>query len=303
MPVQRQELENLGFHHSHDVFMQADVPDFQAINEPRADASVYVWVSPTAERVDEFDVLYVGKAGRGVSKRLREHRGGFVNSGTGRENRRLISEWTATGRRIMVFSRVSAIHEIFGVSVSIYSTEEQALCERFVPRWNRAVFPRAAAAQTVRPIEAQAQVLGQAVAPQPDFVPLFDQMAFGDDVAAFYNSLPAERQVQFAHLLDLLQQRDPTAGYKIVRGYTGQPSGYDGKPMLVFGRITPGGLAKDAVGRIPLVDDERNPLTITFKASSRAQGLNAALFDEGSSGCWRPLDLAHFLQNVDTYLR
>lgn len=279
------------------------MPTFEAINEPRADASVYVWVSPNTESADELDVLYVGKAGRGVSKRLREHRGGFVNSGTGRENRLLISEWIATGRSILVFSRVSAIHQIFGVSVSIYSTEEQALCERFLPRWNRAVFPRAAAAQPVPPVEAQAQILGQAVAPQPDVVPLFDQMAFGDEVAAFCNALPVDKQVQFARILDLLQQRDPMAGYKIVGGYTGQPRGYDGKPMLVFGRITPRGLAKDAVGRIPLVDEERNPLTITFKASSRAPGLDTAFFDEGSSGCWRPRDLAHFLENVDTYLR
>lgn len=302
MPVQRQELENLGFHHSHDVFMRADMPDFRAINEPRADASIYVWVSPTAGVVNELDVLYVGKAGRGVSKRLREHRGGFVNSGTGRENRRLISEWIATGRSIMVFSRVAAVHEIFGVHVSAYSTEEQALCERFVPRWNRAVFPRAAFAHAVLPMEAMAQVPGHRAAYQPDFVPLFDQMAFGDEVAAFCNSLPPEKQAQFARLLDLLQQRDPTAGYKIVKGYTGQPSGYDGKPMLVFGKITAAGLAKDAIGRIPLVDDERSPLTITFKASSRAQGLDAGLFEEGRSGCWRPLDLSHFLRNIDSYL-
>lgn len=303
MPIQRRELEDLGFHYSHDVFVEADMPDFQSINEPRADASVYVWVSPAAGMVDELDVLYVGKAGRGVSKRLREHRGGFVNSGTGRENRRLISEWIATGRSIMVFSRVSAIQEIFGVPVSIYSTEEQALCERFVPRWNRAVFPRAAA-QPVPPVDAQAQVFGRAVVPSPAAVPLFDQMAFGDEVAAFYSELPAEKQVQFAHLLDLLQQRDPAAGYKIVEGYAHQPSGYNKKRMLVFGMITPGGgRAMDPVGRIPLVDKERNPLTIIFQASSRAPGLDAARFDDSSSGCWRPLDLAHFLENVETYLR
>lgn len=289
--------------------MQAGMPNFQAINEPRADASVYVWVSPTVGMVDQLDVLYVGKAGRGVSKRLREHRGGFVNSGTGRENRQLISEWIATGRSIMVFSRVSAVQEVFGVEVSIYSTEEQALCERFMPRWNRAVFPRAATAQPVPPVEAE--VLGQAVVPQPELVPLvpqpdtvpiFDQMSFGDEVSAFFNALPVQKQVQFARLLDLLQKCDPAAGYKVVRGYTGQPRGYDGKPMLVFGRITQKGIAKDAVGRIPLVDEERNPLTITFKASSRARGLDASLFDEGSSGSWRPLDLAHFLENANAYL-
>lgn len=301
MPVHRQALENLGFHHSHDVVMDADTPDFRAINEPRADASVYAWVSPTPGVADEVDVLYVGKAGRGVSKRLRQHRGGFVNSGTGRENRRLIAEWLGTGRSIMVFSRVSAIHEVFGVPVSIYSTEEQALCERFRPRWNRAVFPSAAPAQPVSHVEAQA--LGPAVDSQPNLVPLFDQMAFGDEVAAFYSALPAAKQVQFSRLLDLLQRRDPTAGYKISNGYAGQPSGYNGKPMLVFGQITPGGRAKEAVGRIPLVDEERIPLTITFKASARAQGLDAELFDEGSSGCWRPLDLSHFLENVDAYLR
>lgn len=301
MSVQRHELENLGFHHSHDVFMEAEMPDFRVINNPHADASVYVWVSPTPEMEDELDILYVGKAGGGVTKRLREHRGGFTNSGTGRENRRLISEWIATGRRIMVFSRVSAIQEVFGTYVSIYSTEEQALCERFLPRWNRAVFPRAATTQSCQPVEEQS--LEPKAASQPDRIPSFDQMSFGDEVTAFNNSLPAEKQVQFAHLLDLLQKRDPAAGYKIVKGYRGQPSGYNGKPMLVFGKITPNGVARDPVGRIPLVDEERSPLTIIFRASSRGQGLDTALFDEGSSGCWRPLDLEHFLKNVDAYLR
>lgn len=73
--------------------------------------------------------------------------------------------------------------------------------------------------------------------------------------------------------------------------------------MLVFGRITPGGLAKDAVGRIPLVDEKRIPLTVTFPASSRARELHTSLFAEGSSGWWRPMDLTNFLKNVDDYLR
>ena len=142
MPIQRQALKDLGFTHTHNVEMNDEMPEFRAVIDPPKEASVYMWVSPSG-RKDELEVLYVGKAGFGVQRRLSQHRGGFVNSGVGRKNRTLIAEWINGGRSIMVFARVSAAHRVFGIEVSLYSTEEHALCG-FLPRWNRANFPRAA---------------------------------------------------------------------------------------------------------------------------------------------------------------
>lgn len=297
MSIKREALEQFQFAHTHNVVMNGEMPDFIAVRKPPNAASVYMWVSPTG--ADEFEVLYVGKAGFGVQRRLNEHRGGFVNSGAGRKNRTLIAEWINGGRNIMVYARVSAAHQVFGIDVSLYSTEEHALWARFLPRWNRANFPRAteAADLPLAPVQAVA------VAPQPADLPAFNEMADGDEIAAFYGALPAEKQSQFAQLVALIGQRDPEAGQKIVGGYTGQPRGYNGKPMLVFGTIGRGGRAMNSAGRIPLVDSEDCPLTVTFRDSARVPGIDADLVAAGSSGWWRPLDLVSFLQSPCAYLR
>lgn len=297
MPIQRQVLTELQFSHTHTIVMDGEMPDFQVVLDAPSTASVYMWVSPT-DYVEEFDVLYVGKAGFGVQRRLRQHRGGFINSGAGRQNRALIAEWIAMGRSILVFSRPSAMQVIFGTEVSLYSTEEHALCHRFLPRWNRAAFPRATGVQAIGNVQVPAVV----VEPQPATVPAFNEVADGDEIAAFYGELSAEKQTQFAQLITLIGQRDPAAGQKVVGGYSGQPAGYNGKPMLVFGRIGLGGRAMSSSGRIPLVDGEDSPLTVTFPESARAQDLDEALIAVGSSGTWRPLDLTHFLQNPNAYL-
>ena len=278
--------------------MNDEMPEFRAVIDPPKEASVYMWVSPSG-RKDELEVLYVGKAGFGVQRRLSQHRGGFVNSGVGRKNRTLIAEWINGGRSIMVFARVSAAHRVFGIEVSLYSTEEHALCARFLPRWNRANFPRAADA----PDLPTAQVQAVAIAPQPADLPAFNEVADGDEIAAFYGTLPADKQSQFAQLVALIEQRDPAAGQKVVGGYTGQPPGYNAKPMLVFGSIGPGGRAMNFLGRIPLVDGENCPLTVIFPDSARVPGIDADLIAAGSSGSWRPLDLVNFLQHPNAYLR
>jgi len=298
MPIQRHVLAELEFTHTHMIQMDGDMPEFQAVIELPDAASVYMWASPT-DVPDEFEVLYVGKAGFGVKRRLRQHRGGFVNSGTGRKNRALLTEWIGSGRSVMVFARVSASHLVFGTEVSLYSTEEHALCDRFLPRWNRANFPRAADVPHLPPEQLHAvPVVPHLADPQ-----VFNEAADGDETAAFYGALPAEKQIQFAQLIAFIERIDPAAGQKVVGEYADQPRGYNGKPMLVIGKISPSGTALTFVGRIPLVDDEDYPLTVIFPPSALAQGIDPDLVAVGKKGTWRPLSLANFLQNPNAYLR
>ena len=76
------------------------------------------------------------------------------------------------------------------------------------------------------------QVQAVAIAPQPADLPAFNEVADGDEIAAFYGTLPADKQSQFAQLVALIEQRDPAAGQKVVGGYTGQPPGYNAKPSF-----------------------------------------------------------------------
>jgi len=184
-------------------------------------------------------------------------------------------------------------------SVSLYSTEEHAICDLFLPRWNRAAFPRVSDARILLP----APTARLHAAPQSVDLAAVTGFADGDEVAAFYGALTEEKRLQFSQLNELIELRDPASGQKVVDGYTGMPRGFDRKPMLVFGRIGRGGRAMNSPGRIPLVDEEHCPLTVVFRSSDRATGVDETLIAVGSSGCWRPTDLTHFLQNPSAYLR
>lgn len=100
-------------------------------------ASIYLWLSPVEDK--QYEVLYVGKAGFGVSKRLKEHKNGFINSNTGKKNKVKIIEKLKTSV-IYVYTRICPIQEVFGVNVSTYSMEEEAFCIAYDPLWNRQRF-------------------------------------------------------------------------------------------------------------------------------------------------------------------
>lgn len=304
MPIHRQELEEFEFKHTHNIAMNGDMPDFVEVAASPLAACVYMWVSPGEEQ-DQFEVLYVGKAGYGVPRRLQQHRGGFVNSGTGRQNRALLTQWLGEGRAVRVMTRRSAMQRVFGALVSLYSTEEEALCARFMPRWNRAAFPRAAEAELPAVVPAGVPAANGALPAPADVVaagPIFD-FAGGDEVAAFFGALPAPQQAQFAQLVTLIEQRNPAAGRKVVRRYAHQPAGCNGIPTLTFGRISNGGRAMSFSGRIPLVAGPGQELTVTFPETARNPDLDTALIASGPSGVWRPLDLVHFLMHPGQYLR
>ncbi len=99
---------------------------------------VYVWLSPE----DGFlKAMYVGKAGLGVSQRLRQHENGFRHSGPGRKNFEQITRLLGEGKGLVVYARKSATTQILGVAgVNLYSAEEEAAHELLQPLWNRAEF-------------------------------------------------------------------------------------------------------------------------------------------------------------------
>lgn len=313
MKISLDVLDELKFVKTHNVSMEGDVPIFTACCEivgKDDQPSVYMWLSPIKGTAD-FDVLYVGKAGYGVARRLKQHQGGFVNSSAGRDNRRLITEWLKTERMIGVYRRVSEVQSVLGQKIYLYSSEEQALCERFSPLWNRARFPQVSrkpegliVMPSDRSFESPEQDVDEAPVTQGQrsLSVDFSNLALGDEVVAFLNSLEMEKHDQFLQLGDLLQQRQPAAQQKITQFYTGQPSGYHNTPMYVFGFIGNDGKARRRTGWIPLVDSSDAPLTVIFPKKERRPNVDSSIISEGAKGDWRPLDLSHFLSNVSEYL-
>lgn len=319
MTIDLATLHTMAFAPTHYLVLEADIPIFKihsaAIKHKELERdtlpSVYMWLSPQAGETN-FDVLYVGKAGYGVSRRISQHQGGFTNSVTGRENRRLITEWLAAGRTIEVHRRISSQHLLLGQEVSLYSAEEQALCERYNPLWNRARFPRI---QLISETPSSADVLPEPYATPTNGVAFpsdpvdsqtpevdFSQVAQGDEITAFLGALDKSKRFQFLSLCELLLRLDPQSAQKLVSGYVGQPKGYDNKPLYVFGHIGNDGRARHRCGWIPLTDSQTSPLTVIFPAKARSLSLDKCLFVEGSTGNWRPLDLSHFLAHTKQYI-
>ena len=296
MPVTQQYFEENDFFHTHNIEMDGTRPVFRTTRGRQVftDAGIYVWASPMLDHPDRYDALYVGKAGYGLRRRLGQHAGSFRDNGagTGQQNRQLIVEWLATGRTLQVWGRLSPSINLFGQETSLYSAEEAAACDAFEPLWNRANFPRAPNVGAAVPDE-----------PRPGGNPplvaaAFEAVPHGDEVAAFVGGLDEPTQARFMRIMDFVQQRHADAGDKIVRGYTGQPPGYNQKPMLVVGQIrATDGRAVNWNARIPLVNEDDNPLTIIFPGSRRSPLLAANRFAEGDSGVWRPLGLDEFLNS------
>lgn len=94
---------------------------------------VYVWV---ATGNGHAEVLYAGKAGGDIYKRMREHGNGFLSQGAGEKNRDAVRGALACGQCVLVLARCSEEIECFGHRVSLCATEEKALIEMLKPTLN-----------------------------------------------------------------------------------------------------------------------------------------------------------------------
>lgn len=306
MPINAKQLTEHDFIHTHDVLLDGNDPVFRSCHpQPPNQAGIYMWASPLPGNGDTLDVMYIGKAGYGVERRLSQHRGGFTHSATGRANRELIINWLETGRTLRVYARTSKVEAIFGAQTAIYSAEEEAACIAFEPRWNRAKFPRmpAIGAGMVAPeeqplVEAEPiNGVGEAVAAA------FVEVPQGDEVVAFAQTLEPVAQAQFARIMSFIQERAPGGGQKIVHGYSHQPTGYNNTPMLTCGQIRESdGKADKWFARVPLVNTDRSPLTIILHPDLLSPAIDHALIAVGAARVWRPLDLNAFLASPENYL-
>lgn len=149
MQLTKQFLEQNNFKVTHNL--KLDYPSGASSAEPilrfqpvrkgvSAEPCVYLWAATLPEQ--GFEVVYVGKAGKGSQRRCRQHEAGFRNSVTGRRNAAALKELLAGGdRELLVFARVSGVQSLFGVPTSLYAAEEDALCRLLGPSLNRAMFP------------------------------------------------------------------------------------------------------------------------------------------------------------------
>lgn len=117
-----------------EVNYRIHIPEYKS----QKHGQVYAWV------IGE-EVVYIGMAGKGVQKRLGEHRGGWRGgSPTGILKEAQIRNELQEGRHITIYGRTCDYFEqeveILGkkqlVRFSLVEQEEDALLKEFQPTWN-----------------------------------------------------------------------------------------------------------------------------------------------------------------------
>lgn len=321
MTVSFADLRTLGFSASHKIVLDVDgTPRFVALAGASSASApaVYLWLAHAAT-TDLGEVLYVGKAGKGVARRSGQHQSGFSNSGTGRKNAAALRDiLTDESMSVTVMARTSETVTLFGKTVSIYATEEDALCALFGPRLNRAAFP-----EVTGPDEATSNVAGKSdsdIKPAPKSGVADAVLAEGDrsQIAALINSrlrvqdegtvddmigqveaYGPQDVARLERLLDVLEARllAPEHALKLIGGYTDQPKGCNGITTLGFGRLVERNFApKGWVARIYLTASPR----VSFPLNALNVGARGRV--EKNDKLFAPLDVDAFLRDPDAFL-
>lgn len=321
MTVSFADLHTLGFSASYKIVLDVDgTPRFLALAGASSASApaVYLWLAHAAT-TDVGEVLYVGKAGKGVARRSGQHQGGFSNSGTGRKNAAALRDILADrSMSVTVMARTSETVTLFGKTVSMYATEEDALCALFGPRLNRAVFPEVTGSDEATPDAVEKPDSDIKPAPQSGvanevltegdrsrIVALINSRlrvhdeGTVDDMIGQVEAYGPQDLARLEGLLDVLEARllAPEHALKLIGGYADQPKGCNGITTLGFGRLVERNFApKGWVARIYLTSSPRVSFPLCM--------LNVAARDrvETNDKLFAPLDVDAFLSDQGAFL-
>lgn len=304
MNITKKQLTAHGFKHTHLIEINNNgIPVFKLINHIEHKASIYLWLGELAN--DEYEVLYVGKAGKGVARRFNQHMGGFTNSKAGRSNRELIEQYIKSGKRIVTFARISENYSCFGVQVPAYSTEEEAMCKAFEPLWNRARFPsdkeKSNRIEVIQDLAHQNTKLTMTC----HLVEYDLTESVGLEEFKYHiDSICPKDKSTFNRVIEFIgsQKEFSNLPQKIVNGYSNQLPGYSNKPMLVITSVSEKGKAMTNAWalRIPLVSGKK--ITIILNQRYLKKDCPEAFVTKGKSGDFIPNDLFDFLNKPFQYL-
>jgi hypothetical protein len=243
---------------------------------------------------------------------MREHKQGFQHSQTGRKNRDNLYELLKSDRTVYVYARISETTPLLGIrAVNLYSAEEEAAAEVFAPRWNRAVFAsaRGRAANLDNRDRNSASRSKVGIDDGPLVLAGIDcsRIVHAALLRSFYLSLGAKDQHRLSEIISWLRSASTSVHLelKIVRGYSGMPSGFNGLPTLVVAELDDAGRAKHNawVARIPLKGDEATPFLVLMPKRK----LNSLIRDSSKISI-RPeyfvlRDIDDFLSSPNSYVQ
>ena len=100
---------------------------FKSECEHTAEPTIYCWVL-SEKRGHQFSpvaVLYAGKAGFGLKKRMSQHLGGFTHSTSGKKNSDHLENWIRKKYAIHVYKRIPENYMVFEKAMNGISIEEE----------------------------------------------------------------------------------------------------------------------------------------------------------------------------------
>jgi len=303
MTLSVQELNDLGFSDTHSISVSHDgALKFTSVRGRKTPETpcVYLWVALPVD-TEQAEILYVGKAGKGVARRCSQHQSGFVNSRTGKKNAAALKQVLARAK-VIVMSRESGAMEIFGQKVSLYAVEEDALCALLLPKINRAAFPGISSFAVIESAEIVLVSDDLHLASIADLtVRRFVQHEQGtyDDMMAQIDAYSPDQRALVCEMLEFVEKYIVTEQHssKLVKGYTNQIDGCNRVTALVFGDLAAANIRpKQWVARLFLSDPPR----IVFP--KRLMKVAAADKVEKSEDSFSPINMNDFFRAPADYL-
>jgi len=127
-----------------------------------------------------------------------------------------------------------------------------------------------------------------------------------DDYQKFVSEMSQVDADRFVALLQWARTQSEFSSIqeKTVNGYTNQPAGYNGVPMVTFAEIGESGKAKARswLCRIPLKCSEKNPMNIILPTRCMKGTLNQSKVFFGHDPNFSPLDLDDFLESPNDFI-
>lgn len=126
-----QVLDELCFRLVGEFSLTADFLSYSCDDNFRG-GQVYAFVLHRSD--GDREIVYLGKAGKGIASRLRQHLGGMKGGSKGGvEAASLFRGWLAAGYSLTIWSRVSQSIDVFGKRVTLEDAEETSLLAQIEP--------------------------------------------------------------------------------------------------------------------------------------------------------------------------
>lgn len=119
-----------------DIELKNNVPVYSSTNFDLRHGYVYLWVEKSTSAIS---IVYVGKAGKALGDRCRQHGGGFRNSTTGKKHAERFRAGFSLGCAYEMYARKSDSKTMFDEQdIPMECVEELAFIKKFQPAWNSA---------------------------------------------------------------------------------------------------------------------------------------------------------------------